>query len=134
MGKPSHSSRSCSALESAAIATVAQEQNRMVVNQQHLKGVWNTDGIAAANDWKAWLKRLGLELMRQSPSHALRSCHGLAEVHSPFGQELFNVAFISCWTELYEQYRVSTRGSFRLWNRLSPLFLSLSAGGSGKAH
>lgn len=120
------------AMDSAAIATVAQEQNRMVVNQQHLKGVWNTDGIAAATDWKAWLKRLGLELMRQSPSHALRSCHGLAEVHSPFGQELFNVAFISCWTELYEQYRVSLQAEC---GRAYVLNVHVHiSGGSGEAY
>jgi FKBP12-rapamycin complex-associated protein len=29
----------------------------------------------------------------------------LAEVHPPFARELFNVAFVSCWTELFENYQ-----------------------------
>lgn len=78
-----------------------------MVNQQHLKQVWNTDGITSPADWRNWLKRLGLEFMRESPSQALRSCAALGEVHVTFGQDLFNVAFVSCWTELYESYQVS---------------------------
>jgi phosphatidylinositol kinase/protein kinase (PI-3 family) len=77
-----------------------------MVNQQHLKQVWNTDGVVNPADWRNWLKRLGLEFMRESPSQALRSCAALAEVHVNFGQDLFNVAFVSCWTELYESYQV----------------------------
>ncbi|GHJ88255.1 hypothetical protein NliqN6_4657 [Naganishia liquefaciens] len=92
-------------LDASAIATVAPEQHRLMVNQQHLKQVWNTDGITSPADWRNWLKRLGLEFMRESPSQALRSCAALAEVHVTFGQDLFNVAFVSCWTELYESYQ-----------------------------
>jgi serine/threonine-protein kinase mTOR len=44
--------------------------------------------------------------MKESPSQALRSCVTLAELYPPLGAELFNVAFVSCWTELYEQYQV----------------------------
>ncbi|KAJ9098776.1 hypothetical protein QFC19_006252 [Naganishia cerealis] len=92
-------------LDASAIATVAPEQHRLMVNQQHLKQVWNTDGVVSPADWRNWLKRLGLEFMRESPSQALRSCAALAEVHVNFGQDLFNVAFVSCWTELYESYQ-----------------------------
>ena len=90
---------------------MAPEQHRLMVNQQHLKQVWNTDGITSPADWRNWLKRLGLEFMRESPSQALRSCAALAEVHVTFGQDLFNVAFVSCWTELYESYQVRFIGS-----------------------
>lgn len=79
----------------------------MTVNQQQLKSAWNTSGIVSSSEWKDWLKRLNAALMRGSPSHALRACVGLAEMHPPFAQELFNIAFISCWTELYEQYQAS---------------------------
>lgn len=43
--------------------------------------------------------------MRESPCQAIRASRSLAEVHQPFAKELFNVAFVSCWTELYESYQ-----------------------------
>jgi FKBP12-rapamycin complex-associated protein len=109
-------------LDAGAIATVAPEQHRLMVNQQHLKQVWNTDGVTSPADWRNWLKRLGLEFMRESPSQALRSCAALAEVHVTFGQDLFNVAFVSCWTELYESYQVCVTV------RLRSISLTVSAG------
>lgn len=87
-----------------AVAT-AEAQGKLTVNQQHLKQIWNTSSVNTSNEWKTWLKRLGLELIRESPYQSIRSCVGLAEVHPPVGQDLFNVAFVSCWQELYEQYQ-----------------------------
>jgi FKBP12-rapamycin complex-associated protein len=46
-------------------------------------------------------------LMKESPSHALRACMSLVDIHPPLAKELFNAAFISCWTELYDQYQVN---------------------------
>ena len=43
--------------------------------------------------------------MRESPSHALRACRALADVYQPLAHELFNAAFVSCWTELYDKYQ-----------------------------
>ncbi|KAG8682008.1 phosphatidylinositol kinase- protein kinase tor1, partial [Ceratobasidium sp. 395] len=43
--------------------------------------------------------------MKESPSHALRACMSLADVHIPLARELFNAAFVSCWTELFDQYQ-----------------------------
>jgi hypothetical protein len=31
----------------------------------------------------------------------------LVDIHPPLAKELFNAAFISCWTELYDQYQVN---------------------------
>jgi len=49
---------------------------------------------------------LSVELLKQSPSHALRACAGLAGAYYPLARDLFNAAFVSCWTELYDQYQV----------------------------
>lgn len=111
-------------LDASAIATVAPEQHRLMVNQQHLKQVWNTEGVVNPADWRNWLKRLGLEFMRESPSQALRSCAALAEVHVNFGQDLFNVAFVSCWTELYESYQVRLSVSLRFLCSLAERFVA----------
>ena len=47
-----------------------------------------------------WLRRLGVELLKESPSPALRSCWALAQAYNPLSRELFNAAFVSCWNEL----------------------------------
>ena len=78
----------------------------MVVNQHHLKQAWDVSQVATREDWIEWMKRLSIEFMRESPSHALRACMSLVDVHTPLAKELFNAAFLSCWGELYNQYQV----------------------------
>ena len=83
------------------------EASKMLVNQQHLKAVWDTARVSSAQDWREWLRHMAIEFMRESPSHALRACRSLAEVYQPLALQLFNAAFVSCWTELYESYQDS---------------------------
>ena len=47
-----------------------------------------------------------VELLKESPSPALRSCSALAQKYHALARELFNAAFVSCWTDLYDQYQV----------------------------
>ncbi|KAJ7086196.1 atypical/PIKK/FRAP protein kinase [Mycena epipterygia] len=81
------------------------EAAKLTVNQIHLKQAWDTAQINARQDWIDWIHRLGVEFIKESPSHALRACMSLVETQSPLAKELFNAAFLSCWTELYEQYQ-----------------------------
>ncbi|OQV15683.1 Target of rapamycin [Hypsibius exemplaris] len=67
-----------------------------------LRRAWSTARCASKDDWIEWLRRLGLELLKESPSPALRSCWALAQSHPVVAKELFNAAFVSCWTELTE--------------------------------
>ncbi|KAK3104575.1 hypothetical protein FSP39_005244 [Pinctada imbricata] len=53
-------------------------------------------------DWIEWLRRLSIELLKESPSPALRSCWALAQTYNTLAKNLFNAAFVSCWTELTE--------------------------------
>lgn len=78
---------------------------KLLVNQQHLKNAWETSQKSTKDDWQEWIRRLGVELLKESPSHALRACASLAGVYYPLARELFNAAFLSCWTELCEQYQ-----------------------------
>jgi serine/threonine-protein kinase mTOR len=79
----------------------------MTVNQQHLRQAWDVSQVQTREDWIEWMHRLSVELMKESPSHALRACNNtLIELHPPLAKELFNAAFMSCWTELYDQYQV----------------------------
>jgi serine/threonine-protein kinase mTOR len=82
------------------------EATKMTVNQQHLKQAWDTSQISTREDWSEWMHRLGVEFMKESPSHALRACMSLVDIHPPLAKELFNAAFLSCWGELYDQYQV----------------------------
>ena len=86
--------------------TAPAEATKMVVNQQHLKQAWDTSAVSTREDWNEWMQRLCVEFMKESPSHALRACMSLVDVHTPLAKELFNAAFLSCWGELYDQYQV----------------------------
>ncbi|KAH7926057.1 FAT-domain-containing protein [Leucogyrophana mollusca] len=83
------------------------EAAKLTVNQQHLKQAWDVSLVATKEEWNEWMHRLSVELMKESPSHALRACMSLVDTHPPLAKELFNAAFISCWTELYDQYQES---------------------------
>ncbi|KAK7093536.1 serine/threonine-protein kinase mTOR-like isoform X2 [Littorina saxatilis] len=53
-------------------------------------------------DWIEWLRKLSIELLKESPSPALRSCWALAQSYNQLARDLFNAAFVSCWTEMAE--------------------------------
>ncbi|KAF7308485.1 Serine/threonine-protein kinase TOR [Mycena chlorophos] len=63
------------------------ETSTLVVNQTQLRYACDTSRLVTASDWTEWMRRLRLELMKESPSHALRACMSLP-------------AFVSCWVEL----------------------------------
>ncbi|GAA5848144.1 hypothetical protein JCM3766R1_000463 [Sporobolomyces carnicolor] len=79
--------------------------SKLPVNQVNLKSAWEPVDRAKPDDWREWLKRLSVQLLKSSPSHTLRACANLAEVYPPLARDLFNAAFVSCWTELYDQYQ-----------------------------
>ncbi|KAJ5968830.1 hypothetical protein N7501_005078 [Penicillium viridicatum] len=80
-------------------------QKKIVVNQQHLKNAWDASQKSTREDWQEWIRRFSIELLKESPSPALRACASLAGIYQPLSRDLFNAAFVSCWTELYDQYQ-----------------------------
>lgn len=80
---------------------------KLQVNQQQLRKAWKTSQRPTRDDWSEWLRRLSVELLKESPSHALRACAELAGLYHPLARELFNAGFVSCWTELYDDLQVS---------------------------
>jgi FKBP12-rapamycin complex-associated protein len=88
--------------ESVAVETIVK---KLPVNQQHLKKAWECGQISTKEDWTEWIRRISLELLKESPSPALRATAGLAGVHYPLTRELFNAGFVSCWGELYDQFQ-----------------------------
>ncbi|KAF8448980.1 phosphatidylinositol 3-kinase [Boletus edulis BED1] len=94
-------------LENSRVAEISApaEPPKLTVNQQHLKQAWDVTSVSTREDWTEWMHRLSVEFMKESPSHALRACMSLVEFHPPLAKDLYNAAFISCWTELYDQYQ-----------------------------
>ncbi|OQO07792.1 hypothetical protein B0A48_06583 [Cryoendolithus antarcticus] len=78
---------------------------KLAVNQQHLKNAWEASQKSTKEDWHEWMRRFSVELLKESPQQALRACTSLATVYPPLAKSLFNSAFVSCWTELYDQYQ-----------------------------
>ncbi|CCF56244.1 hypothetical protein KAFR_0A08100 [Kazachstania africana CBS 2517] len=79
--------------------------DKLPINQSVLKVTWDCSQQRTREDWQEWIRRLSLQLLKESPSHALRACSGLASVYYPLARELFNVSFASIWSELYTQYQ-----------------------------
>nr|CAD7398438.1 unnamed protein product [Timema poppensis] len=75
---------------------------RLHVSAGNLQRAWTATRRVSKDDWLEWLRRLSIELLKESPSPALRSCWALAQTYSQLPRDLFNAAFVSCWTELSE--------------------------------
>ncbi|WVQ75374.1 hypothetical protein IAR50_004994 [Cryptococcus sp. DSM 104548] len=94
---------------------VAADQVPLKVNQQALKLAWDCSHLlttTSRTEWISWIIGLGHEMMRESPSQAIRAARSLALSSVAFTKELFNVAFYSCWQELFESYQED------LWHNL----------------
>ncbi|XP_065891468.1 serine/threonine-protein kinase mTOR-like isoform X2 [Dysidea avara] len=85
--------------DTAALET-ASYTAKMHVEVNSLQRAWATTGRLSKDDWVEWLRRLGVELLKESPNPALRSCWALAQAYNSLSRELFNAAFVSCWMEL----------------------------------
>ncbi|KAJ2271237.1 phosphatidylinositol kinase- protein kinase tor1, partial [Coemansia sp. RSA 370] len=75
------------------------------VGVMQLRRAWTSKPQKSKDGWMRWLHAFTYELLEQSPSPALRACSSLANKHSPLSKELFNAAFVSCWTVLPGQYQ-----------------------------
>lgn len=85
---------------------------KLPVNQAALKAAWDTNQRKTKEDWQEWIGKLSKELLKQSPSHAIRACAGLSSDYYPLAKDLFNASFASCWSELYSQHQEELVESF----------------------
>lgn len=88
-----------------AAEPIEQPSKKLPVNQQVLKNAWQCSQCRTKEDWQEWNRRLSIQLLKESPSHALRACSGLASSYYPLAKDLFNASFASCWGELYTQHQ-----------------------------
>ncbi|KAJ8022045.1 Serine/threonine-protein kinase mTOR [Holothuria leucospilota] len=84
-------------------STDQTQHKKLPVSISNLSRAWSVHRLFSRDDWMEWLRRLSIELLKESPSHALRSCWALAQSYNPLARDLFNAAFVSCWSELTEQ-------------------------------
>ncbi|CUM64043.1 uncharacterized protein PRCAT00001631001 [Priceomyces carsonii] len=87
------------------VLDVDMPSKKLPVNQAALKAAWDTSQRHTKEDWQEWIARLSKELLKQSPSHAIRACAGLSSDYHPLAKDLFNASFASCWNELYSQHQ-----------------------------
>ncbi|KAF4122215.1 serine/threonine-protein kinase mTOR [Geosmithia morbida] len=99
----SSESRFADGVDEPALADL--QGKKLEMNAIHLKTAWDTRGKSTKEDWQEWLRRFSITLLTESPNHALRACASLASVYLPLARDLFNSAFVSCWSELYEQFQ-----------------------------
>lgn len=88
------------------VPDIDMPSKKLPVNQAALKAAWDSSQRNnTKEDWQEWIGRLSKELLKQSPSHAIRACAGLASDYHPLAKDLFNSSFASCWSELYSQHQ-----------------------------
>ena len=78
---------------------------KIQINPHNLRKAWESSQRSTREDWTEWIRRFSVELLRESSSPALRSCAALAQVYTPLARELFNAAFVSCWSELTDSFQ-----------------------------
>ncbi|KAK3414003.1 serine/threonine-protein kinase TOR [Eucalyptus grandis] len=80
-----------------------QKENRIgQVNVGRLLAAGEASQRSTREDWAEWMRHFSIELLKQSPSPALRTCARLAQLQPFVGRELFAAGFVSCWTQLSE--------------------------------
>lgn len=100
------------------------------VNDSRLRSAGEASQRSTREDWAEWMRHFSIQLLKESPSPALRTCARLAQLQvsldiciihwsmdvffflsdyhfhfvlQPFiGRELFAAGFVSCWAQLNE--------------------------------
>ena len=69
---------------------------------------WRATGRVSKDDWSEWLRRLSIELLKESPSPALRSCWALAQSYNPLAR-CESTYISSCKVLCFKFYLLSVR-------------------------
>ena len=60
--------------------TVNGGAGQQPVNQVALRRAWESSQRSTKEDWAEWMRHFSVELLKESPSPALRATHTLAQV------------------------------------------------------
>ncbi|KAF3971928.1 hypothetical protein CMV_004520 [Castanea mollissima] len=72
------------------------------VNAGRLLAAGEASQRSTKEDWAEWMRHFSIELLKESPSPALRTCARLAQLQPFIGRELFAAGFVSSWAQLNE--------------------------------
>ncbi|XP_020217117.1 serine/threonine-protein kinase TOR [Cajanus cajan] len=72
------------------------------VNDGRLRTAGEASQRSTKEDWAEWMRHFSIQLLKESPSPALRTCARLAQLQPVVGRELFAAGFVSCWAQLNE--------------------------------
>lgn len=75
------------------------------VNDGRIRAAWEASQRSTKEDWAEWMRHFSIELLKESPSPALRTCARLAQLQPFVGRELFTAGFVSCWSQLNDAYQ-----------------------------
>lgn len=90
-------------------APTVQDQK---IDEAAFQRAWEVTHQNTKNDWLTWLSNLRVQVLRQSPSSALRATSALAEADINIGKDFFNAGFLSCWMKLSDPHRNSLARTF----------------------
>ncbi|XP_030468800.2 serine/threonine-protein kinase TOR-like isoform X2 [Syzygium oleosum] len=79
---------------------VQNEHGVYQVNDGRLLTAGEASQCSTKEDWAEWMRHFSIELLKQSPFPALRTCARLAQSQPLVGKELFAAGFWSCWLHL----------------------------------
>ncbi|KAJ2004950.1 phosphatidylinositol kinase- protein kinase tor1 [Coemansia thaxteri] len=83
----------------------SEEVPALQVNEDVLGQTWASAQFMLKESWLVWLSNVAVTLLSQSSSPALRACWRLASKNHNLCRELFNAAFVSCWTEVSDSHK-----------------------------
>ncbi|XP_039428931.1 serine/threonine-protein kinase Tor-like [Culex pipiens pallens] len=86
---------------------------KLNVSTVDLQLAFKANRRVSKDDWLEWLRRLSNGLLKESKSPALRSCRTLAQNYPQLLKDLFNAAFVSCWTDLPDNLKEELSSSLR---------------------
>ncbi|KAM7270830.1 hypothetical protein ACFE04_030044 [Oxalis oulophora] len=72
------------------------------VNDGRLRAAGEASQRSSREDWAEWMRHFSIELLKESPYPALRTCARIAQLQPFIGRELFASGFVSCWSQLNE--------------------------------
>ena len=77
---------------------VAGGPESFTVDEFALRRAWDSSSRSTKEDWLEWMRHVSVEMLRQSPSPALRACLELASTRPRTARDLFCASFASCWS------------------------------------
>ncbi|KNC51511.1 phosphatidylinositol kinase Tor2 [Thecamonas trahens ATCC 50062] len=89
----------------ATLRAGTRAPGKMTVSTRPLLGAWRIVQVTTKEEWMQWIRRVSVMQLKQSSAPALRACGTMAQSYYPLARQLFNAAFLSCWTELDEGAR-----------------------------